>query len=37
MVRRPTGEQIAAAGWNLDPDPVFGEVPRPADGSARSH
>jgi hypothetical protein len=23
------GEQIAAAGWNLDSDPVFGEVPQP--------
>jgi hypothetical protein len=30
MVRRlHAGEQIAAAGWNLDSGPVFGEVPQP--------
>jgi hypothetical protein len=27
------GEQIAA-GWNLDPDPVFGEVPQPGRSGA---
>ena len=31
MVRLPIrGGQIAVAGWNLDPAPVFGEVPQPA-------